>query len=83
MSVVHKGGDTMTFREEMVSADPGPNVIPTTPERSPDGEEEPRQSPVVGSLEAHDHDPDEIEPRVEPEQLVGERPALGDNADPG
>jgi hypothetical protein len=73
----------MTFREEMVSADPGPNVVPTTPERRADEADDGRQYPVVGGLEAHDHDPDELEPRVEPEQLVGERPSLGDNEDPG
>ena len=73
----------MTYREEMVSADPGPNVIPETSQPNPDEDDEAHQSPVVGGVEAEVHDPDEAEPREDAEQLVGERPALGSVENPG
>ncbi len=73
----------MAFHEESVSTDPGPNAVPTGTEGAEaDGPDEPRQTPVVGGLEAHADDPEAAEPLVHPQGLVGERPARGSVENP-
>jgi hypothetical protein len=74
----------MSFREESVSADPGPNGVPTTtPTSTEEDSETAERPPVIAGLEAQADNPGSVKPLEHPEELVGERPALGSNEEPG
>jgi hypothetical protein len=75
MIVLSQESASMSYQEEMVSVDPGPEDVPTSeaePEHSGDEEH-----PVVAGLEAEADDPATSEPLEHPQRPVGERPATG------
>lgn len=69
--------------EKMVTADPGPEYLPSGDAGTETGPGQQEESPVVGGLEAKADDPATAEPLEDPQELVGERPATGSNASPG
>lgn len=70
----------MSFREEMVSADPGPEEVPSPEaeaEAGGEGGKGGEEHPVIAGLEAKAEGPDEAQPLDHPQGLVGEKPAAG------
>jgi len=73
----------MSYVEENVSVDPGPNAVPiSAPPKAVHGHVV-RQSPIVGGLAATADDPATAEPLDHPQSLLGERPTLGSDEMPG
>lgn len=73
----------LTYIPKDVSADPGPEAVPTTSGSGGRDRLAGNLPPVVDGLGARAADPEEAEPLEHRQQLVGERPATGSNESPG
>jgi hypothetical protein len=75
----------MPYSEEMVSADPGVERVPTSgsTHRSGPDDGDASRKPVMAGLEAEADTPEAAEPLLDPQELVGERPAKGSDDNPG